>query len=86
MTNDTKAEQTLQQLVGKFISWQPVVGKSISGMVQSVAVWKGNVIFQVLISGKLQRFEYDLPYFLDNTILLNGDTSRRNETNLRWLF
>ena len=74
------------ELLGKHISWCTPADDNLTGMVQNITIWKGNVIFQVKLSGTMQRFEYDIPYFLDNTILLNGDTSRRDERNLRWLF
>lgn len=83
MDTDNKLRKAL---IGKHISWCTPTDDPLTGMVQNITVWKGNVIFQVKIAGTMKRFEYDMPYFLDNTILLNGNPSGRNERNLRWLF
>jgi 3-phenylpropionate/cinnamic acid dioxygenase small subunit len=70
-------------LTGKLLQYETVRNDTVIGKLQRLAVNDSNG--ELLVNFQLDRIRYecDLQYFVENTIILNGNTSGGNTASIR---
>lgn len=81
-------EQRLEMgLVGKMVKFETIQSTQVVGKLQRLAVNLFNgemmVVFMLLISSKLQKYECDIRYFNENLEILYGNTCTGERRNIR---